>query len=115
MIGKGGIREIDHLGVLLQLGINYDFNKVGFVALSTTKTMYIAVGITSCKSVWLHNLLKILHPDMMQKGIVKLQYISTYENIVDHMRHDTEGSSEAPISIDQIGVMHNVSLTEREC
>jgi hypothetical protein len=51
----------------------------------------------------------------MQKGAVKLQYISTDEQIADHLRHDTEGSSEAPVSRDKLGMMQNVSLTEREC
>jgi hypothetical protein len=50
----------------------------------------------------------------MQKGAVKLQYISTYEHIAYHSRHDTKGSNEAPVSRDELGMMKNVSLTERE-
>jgi hypothetical protein len=42
---------------------------------------------------------------MMQKGVVKLQYISIDEHIANHLRHDIEGSSEAPISRDDLGMM----------
>jgi hypothetical protein len=52
---------------------------------------------------------------MVQKGVVKLRYISTNKHIVDHLRHDTEGSNETLVSKDKLGVMQNVSLTEREC
>ena len=51
---------------------------------------------------------------MVQKGIVKLQYIATDENIADVMTN--------PISITNFGhfrymlsMVENVSLTEREC
>jgi hypothetical protein len=43
--------------------------------------------------------------DMVQKGAVKLQYISTNEQIADHPRHDTDGSNEALVSRDKLGVM----------
>jgi hypothetical protein len=52
---------------------------------------------------------------MVQKGAMKLQYISTNEKITDHPRHDTERSREAPVSRDELGVMQNVSLTKSEC
>jgi hypothetical protein len=51
----------------------------------------------------------------MQKGTMKLQYISTNNQIIDHPRHDTKGSIEALISRDELGVMQNASLIEREC
>jgi hypothetical protein len=47
-----------------------------FVAFSTIEIVYIVTDITSCKAVWLQKLLAGLH-----------------------LRHDAEGSSEAPIHI----------------
>ena len=52
--------------------------------------------------------------DMVQKGMVKLQYVSTEEHIADVMTK--------PLSVttfrhfrDKLGMEENVSLTEREC
>jgi hypothetical protein len=51
---------------------------------------------------------------MVHKGAVKLQYISTDEQIVDIL---TKPLSKAKFVyfIDKLGVMQNVSLIEREC
>jgi hypothetical protein len=51
---------------------------------------------------------------MVQKGAVKLQYISTDEQIADIL---TKPLSKAKFVYfrDKLGVMQNVSLTEREC
>jgi hypothetical protein len=51
---------------------------------------------------------------MMQKGAVKLQYISTDEQMADHPRHDTKGISKALISKDKFGMMLKDFLTKRE-
>ena len=52
--------------------------------------------------------------DMVQKGMVKLQYVSTEEHIVDVMTK--------PLSVmkfrhfqDKLGMVENVSLAERKC
>ena len=52
--------------------------------------------------------------DMVHKGMVKLQYVSTEEKIADVMTN--------PLSVmkfrhlwDKLGMAENVSLTEREC
>jgi hypothetical protein len=52
--------------------------------------------------------------DMVQKGAVKLQYISTDEQIADIL---TKPLSKVKFEYfrDKLGVMQNVSLTEREC
>jgi hypothetical protein len=63
-----------------------------FVALSTVETEYITTSIARSKAVWLQKLLAGLHP-----------------------RHDAEGSSKAPVSRDNLGVMQKDFLTEREC
>jgi hypothetical protein len=49
------------------------------VALSTTEAEYIAASIASREAAWLRKFLAGLHRDMMQKGVVKLQYTSTDE------------------------------------
>jgi hypothetical protein len=51
---------------------------------------------------------------MVQKGAVKLQYISTDENIADIL---TKPLSKVKFVYfrDNLGVMQNVSLAEREC
>jgi hypothetical protein len=51
---------------------------------------------------------------MMQKGAVKLQHISTDEKIEDIL---TKPLSRVKFVYfrDKLGVMQNVSLTEREC
>jgi hypothetical protein len=52
--------------------------------------------------------------DMVQKGVVKLQYISTDEQIEDIL---TKPMSKAKFKYfkDKFGMMQNVSLTKREC
>jgi hypothetical protein len=52
--------------------------------------------------------------DMVQKGVVNLQYISIDEQIADIL---TKPLSKAKFVyfIDKLGVMQNVSLIEREC
>ena len=52
--------------------------------------------------------------DMVQKGMVNLQYVSTEQNITDVMIK--------PLSVtkfrhlrDKLGMVENVSLAEREC
>ena len=52
--------------------------------------------------------------DMVQKGIVKIQYIATDENIEDVL---TKALSMTKFKhlLDNIGMEENVSLTEREC
>jgi hypothetical protein len=69
--------------------------KQTLVALSTTKTKYIAICMAVCEAVWLRNLLpglsnQILDPtvihyirDMVQRKIVLVEYLPTDEQIVD--------------------------------
>lgn len=52
--------------------------------------------------------------DMVQKGVVKLQYISKDENIVDILIKPL--STEKFVYFrDKLGVVENVFLTERKC
>jgi len=52
--------------------------------------------------------------DMVQRGAVKLQYISTNEQIADIL---TKPLSMVKVVYfrDKLGVMQNVSFTDREC
>jgi hypothetical protein len=70
------VDRLSTLGCCFSLGSITISGKQVSVALSTTETMYITVGIASRKAVWLQKLLAGLHP-----------------------RHDAEGSSEAPVHI----------------
>jgi hypothetical protein len=51
---------------------------------------------------------------MVHKGVVKLQYTSTYENIADIL---TKPLSKVKFEYfkDNLGMMQNVSLAERKC
>jgi hypothetical protein len=73
--------------VLLQLGINYDFQGISrkqvSVALSTTKMEYITTNVASHEAVWLQN---FLHDFLIRTNITS-------------SRHDAEGSSEASTHI----------------
>jgi hypothetical protein len=51
---------------------------------------------------------------MVQKGAIKLQYISTDENIVGILTKPLSREKFVYFR-DKLGVMHNVSLIEREC
>jgi hypothetical protein len=51
---------------------------------------------------------------MVQKGAVKLQYISTDEKIVDILTKPLSKTKFVYFR-DKLGVMQNVSLAEREC
>jgi hypothetical protein len=67
------------------------------VALSTTKTEYIAVCTTICEEVWFQNILtgfsvQILDPtaihyiqDMVQRKTILVEYLPTYLQIVDDL------------------------------
>jgi hypothetical protein len=50
---------------------------------------------------------------MVQKGEINLQYISKNEKIVDIRTKDMSNKKSVYFR-DKLGVMHNVSLTERE-
>ena len=52
--------------------------------------------------------------DMVQKGMVKLQYVSTEENIADVMTKPLSMMNFRHLQ-DNLGMEENVSLTEREC
>jgi hypothetical protein len=103
--------------VLLQLEISYNFQdkqEADFCSTQYNRQSISQPVSQVVKQCGFRSFLQDFIRDMVQKGVVKLQHISTDEQIANIL---TKPLSRAKFVYfrDKLGMMQNVSLDEREC
>eukprot|EP00253_Pinus_taeda_P020507 PITA_20507 len=83
------------------------------VALSSAEAEYMAASLASCEAIWLRKMLfglfDIISSETVQKGAVKLDYISTDEQVADILTKALPRGKHVYF-IDKMGVVRNTFL-----